>query len=425
MTDSTQTPGLSIGAWQQEATDPAAALDRLERWICECEPRIQALVPEEGRHQRLSDDIRTSASGPLARVPIGIKDIFQVDGLETRAGSRLPASELTGKEADSVAALKRAGAIVLGKTVSTEFAYFAPGPTRNPHHREHTPGGSSSGSAAAVAAGYCPLALGTQTIGSISRPASYCGVVGYKPTFGRISAQGVIPLSPSLDHVGVFANNVADAQIAASIVNDEWSAVEPGRQPILGIPKGPYLKQASARMLEHFRRWCSGLESQSFEIQAIDLFPDFSAIETRHQLILAAETAQVHRDWFHRYGHLYHPKTRQLIERGQTVSDAALARELEEMGNFRQRLAEQTEQAGIDLWLSPAAPGSAPRGLESTGNPVMNLPWTQAGVPTLGLPAGTDDSGLPLGLQIAGRSFTDESLLAWGQQLELALGRLS
>ena len=148
-----------------------------------------------------------------ARV-IAVKDIFHVEGLPTRAGSRLPAAELGGPEAESVQALKRAGGLVLGKTISTEFAYFASGPTRNPHDPRHTPGGSSSGSAAAVAAGYCPLALGTQTIGSISRPASFCGVVGYKPTYGRISTAGVIPLSPSLDHVGIFSASVPDAALS-------------------------------------------------------------------------------------------------------------------------------------------------------------------------------------------------------------------
>jgi len=414
---------LSVGAWLQESLVPAPALERLEQLISEQEPRIHALVPEEGRFDRIRSEIATSPPGPLARVPIGIKDIIRVDGLETRAGSRLPSSELSGAEAVCVSTLKKAGAVILGKTVSTEFAYFAPGPTRNPHFPEHTPGGSSSGSAAAVAAGYCPLALGTQTIGSISRPASFCGVVGYKPTYGRISPVGVIPLSPSLDHIGLFANSISDTTTAASVLCADWVPVQCERRPVLGIPRGPFLQEASRVGLDHFRDLCSRLQSLAWEIRSVDLFTDFDAIEARHQLILAAEVARVHQDWFLRFGDVYHSKTRELIERGQETSDSELAVARKEKEHFRQRLEEQTVQAGIDLWLSPAAPGPAPRGLESTGNPVMNLPWTQAGLPTLSLPAGSDDTGLPMGLQVAGRRSTDEALLAWGQELEKALDR--
>lgn len=412
--------GLSIDAWQQESRDLEPALDRLARLVSDQEPRIHALVSEEGRIDRLRQDLAANPSGPLARVPIGIKDIFHVDGLETRAGARLPSGTLAGDEASAVTALKNAGGVILGKTVSTEFAYFAPGPTRNPHNPDHTPGGSSSGSAAAVAAGYCPLALGTQTIGSISRPASFCGVVGFKPTYGRIAATGVIPLSPSLDHIGLFANSAADAAIAVSVLCHDWAPAPLTRRPILGIPRGPYLDRASPRGLDHFQRVCSALQSLDWEIRSIDLFADFAAIAARHQAILAAEVARTHQEWFPRFGDLYHPRTRELIERGQGISATVLAAALKERERFRETLDAQTLDAGVDLWLSPAAPGPAPRGLDSTGDPVMNLPWTQAGVPTLSLPAGVV-SGLPLGLQVAGRESADEELVAWGMELEKAL----
>lgn len=424
MTLSSERRGLSIDAWQQEALDVESSLARLTRHLAEEEPRIHALVAEEDRFDRLRGEIETCPPGSLSRVPIGIKDIFHVAGLETRAGAQLPSHELTGPEASSIGKLKQAGGVVLGKTVSTEFAYFAPGPTRNPHNTEHTPGGSSSGSAAAVAAGYCPLALGTQTIGSISRPAAFCGIVGYKPTYGRIPIDGVIPLSPSLDHVGLFANSVADTAIAAAILCREWRSVTADHRPVLGIPQGPYLERASRAGLDHFYSLCKGLQSLDWDVRTVSLFDDFAEIEARQRTILAAEVAQVHLDWYSRFGDLYQPRTRELIESGQSISATRLAAALEEKARFEERLEEQTERAGVDLWLSPAAPGPAPAGLASTGDPVMNLPWTQAGVPTLSLPAGHDPSGLPLGLQVASRRRTDEKLLAWSESLVGDLDRI-
>ena len=207
-----------------------ADIDQLEDHFNKREPEVLAFLPEAGRFDRL----RREARQLLDRYPqpdqrpllfgvfIGVKDIFRVDGFPTRAGSRLPPDLFAGEEAESVTRLRQAGALILGKTVSTEFAYFAPGPTRNPHHLQHTPGGSSSGSAAAVAAGLCPVALGTQTIGSIIRPAAFCGVVGYKPSYDRISRSGVIPLSPSLDHVGLFAADVEDVKRCAQLLIGEW-----------------------------------------------------------------------------------------------------------------------------------------------------------------------------------------------------------
>src|SRR3970040_1828025 len=198
-------------------------IDVVEERFAEREAEVRAFVPEESRFERLRREAKALLSRfpdsgerpPMFGVLIGVKDIFRVGGFPTRAGSRLPAEVFEGPEAEPVKKLKAAGTLVLGKTVTTEFAYFAPGPTRNPHNLAHTPGGSSSGSAAAVAAGLAPLARGPQTIGSIVRPAAFCGVVGFKPSFGRISTEGVIPLSPSLDHVGFFTQDVAGAQQGA------------------------------------------------------------------------------------------------------------------------------------------------------------------------------------------------------------------
>jgi Asp-tRNA(Asn)/Glu-tRNA(Gln) amidotransferase A subunit family amidase len=411
-------------------TAPAGVFEEIER--CEVEFRrreetLQAFLPEQDRFPRIrrdAEDLLRSTSKIAPRTPVfgkllGVKDIFRVNGFATRAGSQLPPRLFEGAEASSVSALKAAGALVMGKTVTTEFAYFAPGPTRNPWALDHTPGGSSSGSAAAVAAGFCTVALGTQTIGSIIRPAAYCGVVGFKPTYGRVSADGIIPLSPSLDHAGIFAQSAAMAHSVAAILCNEWSS--PGnkrRQPILGIPEGPYLQSATSAGLANFERVCDLLRKAGFEIRRVAAMPDFLAVRDRHQVILAAEASRVHKEWFAEFSQLYAPKTAELIRRGETISDADLARAIESKTAWQTSLDRFMEENGIDVWLSPSATGTAPKGLDSTGDPIMNLPWTQAGLPVLSLPSGKDTDGLPFGLQITAGRGADESLLAWASELE-------
>jgi Asp-tRNA(Asn)/Glu-tRNA(Gln) amidotransferase A subunit family amidase len=404
-------------------------LDRLEALFAAREPEIRAFLPEEGRFERLRREegalhVRwpdPARRPPLFGVPVGVKDIYHVDGFETRAGSRLPPEELKGPEAASVTLLREAGALILGKTVSTEFAFFAPGPTRNPWNPEHTPGGSSSGSAAAVGAGLCPLALGTQTIGSILRPAAFCGAVGFKPSYERISREGVIPLAPSLDHMGCFTPDVAGAARAAAVLCRDWHAVKPGRRPRLGVPESPYLERASGEGLVHFRQVCHRLVDAGFEILHVPALPDFGEIAERHFRVTAAEAARVHRHWFARYGDLYAPKTVDLIRRGQVVSDDKLARDLDGREELRGVLTGLMDDHKLDLWLSPPALGAAPRGLDSTGDPVMNIPWSQAGMPAICLPAGRNAAGLPLGVQVAARWWADETLLAWAVDVESAL----
>src|SRR5688572_8572411 len=235
-------------------------LSQVEAHFGEREPAVLAFVPEENRFGRLQKDADALVSSypdiinrPLLYgMLVGVKDIFHAKGFKTQAGSRLPYELLQADEAESVTRLKNAGALILGKTVTTEFAYFSPGPTRNPHNPEHTPGGSSSGSAVAVAAGFCHITLGTQTIGSIIRAASFCGVVGVKPTYDRISREGVIPLSPSLDHVGFFVPDVESAINAARILYRDWEEpTQPLKKPRLGISEGPYLQTVSQQGLTH------------------------------------------------------------------------------------------------------------------------------------------------------------------------------
>ena len=297
------------------------------------EEAIKALVPEERRFERLGREAESMLDRypqandrpPLFGVLVGVKDVFHVDGFVTQAGSRLPSDVLRGAQARSVTRLKNAGALILGKTVTTEFAYFSPGPTHNPRNPEHTPGGSSSGSAAAVAAGYCHLALGTQTIGSITRPAAYCGVVGVKPSYDRVSRDGVIALSPSLDHVGFFTQGAAAAKRVAPYLYENWNDSERALPaPVLGIPEGRYLEFASAYALERFEATCKVLSDAGYKLERVRTMPDFLQIRARHDLVMAAEAARIHTQWFMKYESLYSPKTADLIRRGQAVSNERL-----------------------------------------------------------------------------------------------------
>lgn len=400
-------------------------IDQLQAYFEAREPQVLAFVEEEDRFDRLRRNARElleryaqpETRPPLFGVALGVKDIFHVRGLQTRAGTKVPASELQGEEAAVVTALRKAGALVLGKTVTTEFAYFAPGPTRNPHNTAHTPGGSSSGSAAAVGAGLCPLALGTQTIGSINRPAAFCGVVGFKPSYERISRAGVIPLSPSLDHIGLFTSDVFGMTLVASLVLNDWQPAVRDTQTVLGIPRGPYLERATPEGLAHFETICRALEQAGYPLREVPAMSDFEAIERRHRSLVAAEAARVHEKWFATYDHLYHAKTAALITQGAMVLDAEIAEARDGRLQLRETLAALMQSMGVDLWITPAATGAAPRGLERTGDPVMNLPWTHSGLPSLSLPAGFDEQGLPMGVQVIGGWQGDEAMLAEAERI--------
>ena len=390
-------------------------------------PQVLAFLPETGRFERLRREAQflldrypsESARPPLFGILVGVKDMIHVHGFPTCAGSRLPPEVLRGHEAECVTRLRQAGALILGKTHTSEFAYSASTPTRNPRHPGHTPGGSSSGSAAAIATGLCSLALGTQTTGSIIRPAAFCGVVGFKPSGDRISRAGVVPLAPSIDHVGFFETDVSQASLVASLLCDDWQPHTLSLpRPVLGIPEGHYLARASDEARTHFDAVCQRLASAGYEVRSAPAMPDFEAIADRHNLILDAEAALVHATWFEVYADRYRPETAEMIRRGQNIAAAALGKAQEGRQGLRAALTESMDTFGLDLWLSPAAPGPAPKGLDYTGDAIMNLPWTHSGLPTLNLPVGTNSAGLSLGLQVAARWYADERLLAWSLALE-------
>ena len=417
-----------IRAIRSGAIDPDETLAACKDQFNRLEPTIQAFVSEPDRWERLSrTDAERYDPGPgrrptLAGIPVGIKDIIQVDGLPTRAGADVPPEALTGLQAPVVDALVDAGAVVLGKTVTTEFAYFDPGPTRNPHDPDHTPGGSSSGSAAAVAAGCCPLALGTQTIGSVNRPAAFCGVVGVKPSYGRVPTAGVIPVAPSVDTVGWFTRDVAGAQLAAGVLCSDWRAEDrPGRPPRIGAVTGPYLEQAESVGRRHFENHVAAIAEAGIAIQRIDPLPELQAVNRRHKRLVAAETALSHAEWYHEFGNTYSRTLADLIEEGRTVPTEELADARAGRATLRTRLHELMDECGLDVLVSPAAPGPAPDGIDSTGDPIMNLPWTHAGVPTVTLPAGETADGLPMGIQCSARFGYDEWLLAWCGDLETVI----
>lgn len=397
-------------------------IDTLEGKFSSLEPDVQSFVPEINRFSR----IRKEAGHLLNQYPnpaerpslfglfVGVKDIFHVDSFPTRAGSTLPPSEITGNEGEFVSRLKKLGVIIFGKTITTEFAYFAPGPTRNPHNLEHTPGGSSSGSAAAVAAGIVPFALGTQTIGSIIRPASYCGVFGYKPTYGRISTDGLIPLAPSVDTVGFFTRNAKDAEFLSRLIINDWQTSNyiTGK-PILGIPIGPYLDYADSEMRLFFREFVEKLKFTGYPILNVPSMGNFEQISKNHNKLVAYEAAKTHEFLFRKYKKDYHPKTVELIEYGKQINENEYKHGLESRYIVRDILKSLQKESGIDLWLSPPAQGAALKGINNTGNPVMNLPWTHCGFPTINIPAGVNQGGLPLGLQVSASTNQDEALLNW------------
>jgi len=404
-------------------------IDEVCNRISAIDPLVQALLPEADRHARLRAEataLQARFPDPASRpslygTPVGVKDMFRVDGFPTQAGSQLPAELFAGPEATCATLLRAAGALILGKTRTTEFAYFEPGPTRNPHNLDHTPGGSSSGSAAAVAAGFCPLALGTQTIGSTIRPAAFCGIVGFKPTYGRIPTTGLIKCSESVDHVGYFTQDVAGIALVASLLCSDWRPAATETLPVLGVPEGPYLAQASPEALNAFEKHLILLQKAGYAVRRVAAFSDIEAINRRHMRMVFGEMAQVHAAWFAQYASLYRPRTGAAIREGQGVGAEELALAREGRAALRTGLESLMAQHGVDLWVSPAAPGPAPEGITATGSPLMNLPWTHAGMPAITLPAGSAANGLPLGLQAIGTAMGDERLVSWAGRLAEAV----
>ncbi len=413
--------GPTVDALRNETLPVDAYLDHLCARIEEVEPVIRALLPERHRRERLGAEAASAPDGPLAGIPVGVKDIFHVAGMETRAGSRLDPVTLAGSQGAIVDRLRSAGAIVLGKTVTCEFAFAEPGPTANPHDPTRTPGGSSSGSAAAVAAGYTPLAIGTQTVDSTITPAAYCGVVGFTPTRGRAPLDGALPFSPAMDHPGIFTQDVPGATLAAAVMCDSWEEAEPTHTATLAVPVGRYLGRAGSEAQAAFRRSLAALAEVGATIVEVPELDDFEELYRTHYRLIAYEFAQVHQRWFDAFGFRYGDQSAGLYRKGAGLGPETIDEGLQSSSHLRARLQEALAAHDADVWACPAATGPAPVGLDSVGDPAMSVPWTHARLPAITVPTGLVDA-MPVGLQLVGRADGDEALLSIARWVEVALG---
>lgn len=413
-----------------------AALERIDK----VDAGVQAwvLVDRDGARaaarQAAGEAARGLLRGPLHGVPFGAKDIFYSAGLRTEAGSKVMAGFVPAYDATSVARLKAAGAILLGKLHTTEFATYDPAPTRNPWNLACTPGGSSSGSAAAVAARMIPLALGSQTIGSNVRPASYCGLVGLKPTFGRISTHGVMALSYTQDHVGLMARSVEDVALGLQVVaghdpDDPSSSRAPvpdylGAITRRSAPRVGILREIVDRATTEVARVTADaverLARAGAVVEEAALPPSFGAVHAAAYLVTRPDTASIHAERHARHADLYRPAIRAAIEMGMLVPGDLYVRALRIRSQFRREL--RPLLARHDLLLTPTTPAPAPEGM-ATGDPQFQVPWSLSGLPSITVPCGLSPSGLPLGLQLVGGMFAEASLLAAAAWCEDVLGR--
>ena len=401
--------------------DRTSALEpRLKAWVYL--DQEQALLDAEQKQRELEGG---TPVGPLHGVPVGLKDIYYTARIPTTACSRLYADFVPGYDATTVALLKGAGAIVMGKTVTTEFACMDPSPTLNPWNPFHTPGGSSSGSAVSVASCMCPVALGSQTVGSVLRPASYNGVVGFKPSFGRVSRYGVIPVSWSLDHVGWMSRSVEDAALLLQVLagpdlNDPVASHEPTPDYLEGLDSAPtprigvvrqfFYDHADEEVQRHTDAAVERLRSAGASVEDVALPNSINTAIEDQQVIMAVEGAAFHQRMFEKRGTEYQPKLREMLGRGLRTSSAVYSRAQEHRQQFIVEMARLAEQ--VDVLLTPSTPTPALADLTNTGNTMFQGPWTSCGLPVITIPSGLAGSGLPLGIQMAGASFREKELLA-------------
>jgi aspartyl-tRNA(Asn)/glutamyl-tRNA(Gln) amidotransferase subunit A len=430
---------------------PVDLLEQCLRRIDRYEERVRAWVyidRDGAREQaeRLTSELKqNNYRGPLHGIPIGIKDIFDVFDMPTGCGSKLWANSYARRDATVVERLRQAGAIIMGKTVTTAYASFDPSVTRNPWNLERTPGGSSSGSAAAVACGMCLGALASQTGGSITRPASYCGVYGIKPTYRRVSVDGVLPLASSMDHVGAMANCVRDLAIIFETIaghdpRDPASAnrpvpdftyapcksPDPQRIAILGGMFHEYPEPAMREKLVTLARGLEGAGSLSntshgtvptdvIEVSDVATPAEFGEVTRRHNTVMAVEAAAYHASRLKRHPEDYPPNITALLREGLNTPAPVYANckaHQERLSLLCDNLFEH-----YDALLTPATTGAAPP-IETTGKPIFNSPWSYTGLPTVSLPFAWTPDGLPLSLQLIGPRWGEATLLGIAAQWE-------
>jgi Asp-tRNA(Asn)/Glu-tRNA(Gln) amidotransferase A subunit family amidase len=353
---------------------------------------------------------------PLHGVPIGVKDNFYTAGIPTEMGCRAYAGYVPEETAELVTRLESAGGLMLGKTVTTEAAFMQPARTRNPWNTAHTPGGSSSGSAAAVAAGFVAGALGTQTNGSVIRPAAFCGIVGYKPSFGQMSARGVMPFSTTLDQPGVFARNVADAAFLASCLTTQRNAISPEVRaarsaPRLAAVRSPswYLAQPAQRL--QFESDIARLREAGASVDVLEIAGEFDGAVRVHRTIMLFEAARFARGAREVSREGFSALLNKALDEGEGIRDADYRDALKTRTHLQQSLAQFFDR-GYSAIITPPAAGEAPATLENTGDPRFCTLWSLVGAPAITIPTGKGPAGLPLGLQIVGAAEEENYLLA-------------
>jgi Asp-tRNA(Asn)/Glu-tRNA(Gln) amidotransferase A subunit family amidase len=408
--------------------------------IAHLEPRIQAW--EWFDASRAMADAEERAGGiladlPLYGIPVGVKDIINTRGIPTRMGSRIYATNVPSLSAWVVRRLEALGGLVMGKTVTTEFAYRSPGKTRNPWNPAHTPGGSSSGSAAAVAAGFVPVAIGTQTLGSVIRPAAFCGVVGYKPSFGAITRNGIHAFAPTLDTVGVFARSVADAAwfgacLMGQDARDEATAIRAplstlhvplaplGGSPRLAVVRTPKWSLATEAQRVHFDECVARLAAAGAAVKEVALPKFFDEAWDNVMVIMCREAVKSFFSVESRHRIRLSPPLIEILDRGHRITPEQHARARDKREHYRQWLDSMFDR--FDAIVTLPATGEAPEGLSSTGDATFNSLWTQAGLPAVTIPSGRGPKGLPLGLQVVGRYRADERALQVAAWCEAMIG---
>jgi Asp-tRNA(Asn)/Glu-tRNA(Gln) amidotransferase A subunit family amidase len=386
--------------------------------------------------QQKQEELEKGGSiGPLHGVPIGLKDIYYTAGIPTTACSKVFEGFVPEYDATTVALLKGAGAIMMGKTVTTEFACMDPSPTKNPWNPAHTPGGSSSGSAVAVATRMCPAALGSQTVGSVLRPASYNGVVGFKPTFGRVSRYGVIPVSWSLDHVGWMARSVEDIALLMQVMSvpdpqepitarqpsgDFMSGLGSPAAPSIGLIRRFFYDNADEETRQHTDGVVEQLSRAGASVEEISLPDSIDTAIADQRIIMAVEAAAFHQPMYERQSQDYQPMLREMLRRGLETDGPTYSRALERRQQFTAEMQALAEKA--DVLLTPSTPTPALADITNTGNTMFQGPWTSCGLPVITIPSGLAASGLPFGIQLAAAPFSEPKLLAAARWCENVLG---
>lgn len=360
--------------------------------------------------------------GPLHGVPVGIKDIIDTVDMPTGWGSLIYAGRRAQWDASCVSISRAAGAVIFGKTVTTEFAFFHPGKTANPHNLTHTPGGSSQGSAAAVADRMLPLAFGSQTAGSVTRPAAYCGVIGYKATTTTFDLQGVCGLAATLDTLGFFTRDLRDiALIRSVLVADEAHppAREENARLRVGFVRTTHWQEAEPCTRELLEKTANNLSDQGADVSEPHFSTSFSELADAHKTVMAFEAARARSHEFNKHRNQISDVFISLVETGLAIRYGEYAAAQQLGHRCRQELERVFED--YDVLLAPSAPGEAPRGLSATGDPLFNRMWTLLYVPSVTLPAGSGPNGLPLGVQIIGRPREDTQLIADAQWVQARL----